>query len=160
MVFFETINKSGEPCRIYGKWKKKTCLPFHYLWGCGYNERMWEAGSIQCNYISPRPVFLAILPGSLFWKDGNIGRIGIQWVKYRQDLMCHRGAQMRCHTRPVGRLTGLGRLRHPCGVVFFSVSHPHKYIKEKKGASSDVCSYNTAWKLSFRHATSLQSATL
>lgn len=36
-------------------------------------------------------------------KDGNIGRRGVQEVKYRQELMCHLGAQMRCHTRPAGR---------------------------------------------------------
>ncbi len=107
---------------------------------------MWEAGSIQCNYISPRSVFLAILTGSFFWKDGNIGRRGVQWVKYRQELMCHLGAHMRCHTRPAGRLTGLGRLRHPCGVAFFQCS-THTNAFQKNSAGSDVCSYNTVWKL-------------
>lgn len=92
---------------------------------------MWEAGSIQCNYISPQPVFLAILPGSLFWKDGNIGRRAVQWVKYRQELMCHLGAHMRSHTRPAGRLTCLGRLWHPCGVAFFQCStHTNTFQKK------------------------------
>lgn len=114
---------------------KNACLPFHYLWACGYNERMREAGTIQCNYISPQPVFfLAILPGSLFWKDGNIGRRAVQWSKYRQELMSHLGAHIQSHTRPAGRLNGLSRLQHPCGVAFFFLSafHPSKYISKGK----------------------------
>lgn len=63
--------------------------------------------------------FLAILPGSLFWKDGNIGRRAVQWSKYRQELMSHLGAHIQSHTRPAGRLNGLSRLQHPCRVAFF-----------------------------------------
>lgn len=111
--------------------KKIACLPFHYLWACGYNERMWEAGSIQCNYTSPQPVFLAIPPGSFFWKDENIGRRVVQWVKYRQELMCHLCAHMQRHTRlPVGWLASADCGTH-AGLHFFQCS-THRNIFQRE----------------------------
>ena len=61
----------------------------------------------------------------------------VQWVKYRQELMCHLCAHMQCHTRPAGRLDGLGRFRHRCrSCIFFQCSKHKKYTSKKRYQSS------------------------
>lgn len=110
-------------------------LAFHFIIWCGYNERMWEAGSIQRNYISTWPVFLTILFFMFYKRMGTLeGEASIELNI--DESRCVILVLIRDGTRgqPVGSL------QRPLAFFFshFPVFHPHKYILERKAAHSNV----------------------